>query len=99
MDSERGKGMSPFTKIFGDSLDGGLFGAALKIVFGLLLSVLSFSAFKLYDRMECAERSIVQLQITDAARSEKLTGIDSKLSSIERKLDKIVDGNMHGGRQ
>ena len=91
--------MSPFTKIFGDSLDGGMFGAALKIVFGLLLSVLSFSAFKLYDRMECAERSIVQLQITDAARSEKLNAIDSKLSSIEHKLDKIVDGNMHGGRQ
>ncbi len=86
--------MSPFRKIFGDSLDGGMFGAALKIVFGLLLSVLSFSAFKLYDRMECAERSIVQLQITDAARSEKLNAIDSKLSSIEHKLDKLVEARL-----
>ena len=90
--------MSPFSRLIGESLDG-LFGAVVKIVFGLLLSVLSFSAVKLMDRMECAERSIVQLQITDAARSEKLNAIDSKLSSIEHKLDKIVDGNMHGGRQ
>ena len=85
--------MSPFSRLIGESLDG-LFGAALKIVFGLLLSVLSFSAFKLYDRMECAERSIVQLQITDAARSEKLNAIDSKLSSIEHKLDKLVEARL-----
>lgn len=87
---------SPNTAV---EVSGGLVGAVVKIIFMVLLSILSFSALKLYERMECAERNIVNLQITDAARSEKLTGIDSKLSSIERKLDKIVDGNMHGGRQ
>ena len=86
--------MSPFTKIFGDSLDGGMFGAALKIVFGILLSVLSFSALKLYERMDAAERSIVALQITDAGRGEKLAAIDAKLCSIERKLDKIMEGDL-----
>lgn len=86
--------MASFATKMGESFDGGMFGAALKIVFGLLLSVLSFSAFKLYDRMECAERSIVQLQITDAARSEKLNAIDSKLSSIEHKLDKLVEARL-----
>ena len=85
--------MSPFSRLIGESLDG-LFGAVVKIVFGLLLSVLSFSAVKLMDRMDCAERSIVQLQITDAARSEKLNAIDSKLSSIEHKLDKLVEARL-----
>lgn len=85
--------MSPFSRLIGESLDG-LFGAVVKIVFGLLLSVLSFSAMKLMDRMDCAERSIVELQITDAARSEKLNAIDSKLSSIEQKVDKLIEARL-----
>ena len=86
--------MSPFTKIFGDSLDGGMFGAVVKIVFGLLLSVLSFSAMKLMDRMECAERSIVELQITGAARTERVNAIEVTLTRIEQKVDKLIEARL-----
>jgi hypothetical protein len=76
-------------------MNGGFLNGAVKIVFGILLSVLSFSALKLYERMDAAERSIVALQITDAGRGEKLAAIDAKLCSIERKLDKIMEGELH----
>ena len=86
--------MSPFTKIFGDSLDGGMLGAVVKIVFGLLLSVLSFSAVKLMDRMDCAERSIVELQITGAARTERVNAIEVTLTRIEQKVDKLIEARL-----
>ena len=76
-------------------VNSGILNGAVKIVFGILLSVLSFSALKLYERMDNAERAIVALQITDAGRGEKLAAIDAKLCSIERKLDKIMEGNLH----
>lgn len=75
-------------------VNSGFLNGAVKIVFGILLSVLSFSALKLYERMDAAERSIVALQITDAGRGEKLAAIDAKLCSIERKLDKIMEGDL-----
>lgn len=75
-------------------MNGGFLNGAVKIVFGILLSVLSFSALKLYERMDAAERSIVALQITDAGRGERLSAIDAKLCSIERKLDKIMEGDL-----
>lgn len=83
--------MPPVTRIASESCEGSVFAAVVRIVFGLLLSVLSFSAFKLYDRMECAEKNIVQLQITDAGRGEKLIAINDKLASIERKIDTLVE--------
>ena len=88
------KPMVPPATSAANFLNGGLLNGAVKIVFGILLSVLSFSALKLYERMDNAERAIVALQITDAGRGEKLAAIDAKLCSIERKLDKIMEGDL-----
>lgn len=82
--------MGQFAKVARETFEGNMFSALVRVLFGLFLSLLSFSAYQLYDRMDCAEKNIVALQITDAARSEKLIAIDAKLESIERKLDVLV---------
>ena len=86
--------MASFATKMGESFDGGMLGAVVKIVFGLLLSVLSFSAMKLMDRMECAERSIVELQIMGAARTERVNAIEVTLTRIEQKVDKLIDARL-----
>jgi hypothetical protein len=72
------------------NLFGGITGIALKVVFGLLLSLLSWNGLKLCERMDGAEARIVQLQIADASRDVQLRSIEKKLDEISGDLKQLI---------
>lgn len=69
--------------------------SAFKALLGVLVSLLSWNAWKMCERTERQEQAIVALQITDAARLEKITQMQKSVDEIGKDVKLLL---MRGSR-
>ena len=69
---------------------GGMLGQIIKIIFGLLLSILSWSGIQLCNRVASCEQDIVSLKIVDATRGGQMEGLQRTMEEVRADVKKLL---------